>query len=233
MSTQKSKLASNEQHDWDPQSGPRPALRKRFRPSAETTDVAASGFSGICENASLADWLQLVQIGRRDAVMGVRTPDGGKGLLWCREGEIIDAWCDGLNGEEAVYRVLSWERGRISVAFATFEHARRIEIGTTALLLRAAFRKDSGLRPSRAPIASVEVREPREATDAPTPAPAGGDVNAVPPVDLPARELEPKPKTLLLAVLALVLLAVLGRAVALNHPSGEPPQRSAPSDGSE
>src|SRR5581483_7198220 len=73
-------------------------------------------FSGTCET-TLNDWIQLVQMGRRDAVVSVRTFDGKEGTLWCREGDIIDAHCDGAAGEVAVFRALGWRGGRVTVAF--------------------------------------------------------------------------------------------------------------------
>lgn len=138
------KLSSSD-HEEHPSSGQRPAANYRPVSSAEreTTD---GGFSGTCDNMSLADWIQLVQMGRRDAIVGIRRHDGKKALLWCREGDIIDAWCDGTLGEDAVYRALTWSGGRVSVTFASFEHPRRIEMATSALLLNAAYHKDSVVR---------------------------------------------------------------------------------------
>lgn len=227
MSTQMSKAASNEWHDEHPQSGQRPALRPQPQsqpppvPSTETAAPESSGFSGTCENTSLADWIQLVQMGRRDAVIGVRTHDGRKGLLWCRDGDVIDAWCDGVNGEDAVYRALAWEGGRISVAFATFEHPRKIEIGTAALLLRAAYRRDSGVRAIQAPSASQPSQE--NVAVAPPPAAAASEAGASEASAAPSaspRKRRPKRRTLVLGATALALLAVLGLGVALS-PSTE------------
>jgi Domain of unknown function (DUF4388) len=101
-----------------------------------------SGFTGTCSNTSLADWIQLVQMGRRDAVLRVRAHGGREGLLWCRAGDIIDAACDGLVGEEAVYRALSWAGGEVSVDFRGFDHPRRIQGVTASLLLESALRND-------------------------------------------------------------------------------------------
>lgn len=103
-----------------------------------------SGFTGTCSNTSLADWIQLVQMGRRDAVLRVRANGGREGLLWCHTGDIIDAACEGLVGKEAVYRALSWTGGEVSVDFRTFEHPRRIQGSTASLLLESAMRNDSG-----------------------------------------------------------------------------------------
>jgi hypothetical protein len=101
-----------------------------------------SGFAGTYET-TLIDWIQLIQMGRRDAVIRILTHDGKVGALWCRSGDIIDATCDGLIGEDAVYRALTWIGGRVSVDFADFSRRRAIMTPTTALLLGAAYREDS------------------------------------------------------------------------------------------
>jgi hypothetical protein len=162
MNTEKSKPSSSGD-DAHAASGQRPALRYRSEPNSAENSEEDAGFSGTCENTSLSDWIQLVQMNRRDAVIGIKRHDGKKALLWCRDGDIIDAWCDGVIGEDAVYRALTWEGGQVSVAFAPFEHERQIEIATPALLLRAAYRKDSGVR---------ELRPEAHAPSSPAPAPS-------------------------------------------------------------
>lgn len=109
------------------------------------TSPARVGFSGTCET-TLTDWIQLVQMARRDAVVSVRNHDGKTGTLWCRSGDIIDAACDGLSGEDAVFRALSWKGGRVSVEFQDFEHRRQIQTPTTGLLLSAAYQRDADLQ---------------------------------------------------------------------------------------
>jgi Domain of unknown function (DUF4388) len=125
------------------QSGDVPAVRYMEKLESEGADGQNTGFSATCQNTSLADWIQLIQMGRRDAIIVIRTPDHGDGLLWCRAGDIIDARWDPLTGEEAVYRILSFETGEVAVYFETFERSRAIHTSTTGLLLQAAYRRDS------------------------------------------------------------------------------------------
>ncbi|MGC4092737.1 MAG: DUF4388 domain-containing protein [Polyangiaceae bacterium] len=197
MSTQKSKLASNDS-DSQPGSGQRPAVRFRSEPSPETSEPE-DGFSGTWQNMSLPDLIQLVQMGRRDALVGIKRRDGRRALLWCREGDIIDAWCEGELGEQAVYRALGWEGGEVSVAFQAVERPRRIHMATSALLLHAAYQKDSVVR-------ELKPR-PREAsnprlTDVPPPAEPLLDAA---PESPPLRERR-LPTRVELAALAAVLL---------------------------
>jgi hypothetical protein len=126
-------------------SGERSAVRCANDLQPEAPHGEQGGFSGTCRNASLADWVQLIQMGRRDAVIVVRTPGYGEGLLWCKGGDIIDARWDDLVGEEAVYRILSFETGAVTVDFTAFERPRAIRGSTAGLLLEAAFRRDTGV----------------------------------------------------------------------------------------
>src|SRR5215213_1081359 len=134
MSTRETKPSSNDE-DYHPASGRRRALPSHEDPFPEEKREF-TGFSGTCESMSLSDWIQLVQMNRRDAVIGIERSDGKRALLWCRDGDVIDASCDGTTGEDAVYRALTWEGGEISVAFVPFERERRISLTTPALLLR-------------------------------------------------------------------------------------------------
>jgi hypothetical protein len=137
--------------------------------SAEPNSVR-SGFTGTCSNTSLADWIQLVQMGRRDAVLRVRANGGREGLLWCQTGDIIDAACEGLVGKEAVYRALSWTGGEVSVDFRTFEHPRRIQGSTAGLLLESALRNDLGTV-ELSPASDAPMAVPGEGADSSRPVP--------------------------------------------------------------
>lgn len=165
MSTQKLKSIFKEL-DATGASGTRRAVG--YLPPHVPAESERPGFSGSCENTSLADWIQLVQMGRRDAVVSIVSHAGGEGRLWYRGGDIIDATCDGISGEDAVYRVLAWEGGKVSVDFASFERPRQIQVATAALLLQAAYRKDSGIRELARPPDDA-AGDPSSSATAPAP----------------------------------------------------------------
>jgi Domain of unknown function (DUF4388) len=150
-------------------SGQSPGLDYHPDQTPDGIRSAAAGFAGTCQT-TLTDWIQLVQMGRRDAVVSVRTHDGKEGTLWCRDGDIIDAVCDGLVGEEAVYQALSWQGGRVSVEFQGFKHRRQILTPTAGLLLTAAYRTDSAVlgtgQPQVAQLQDVSGPFPPDVADA-------------------------------------------------------------------
>ena len=121
-----------------------PALPTRASADPKSRPEPA-GFAGTyC--ATLLDWIQMVQLGRRDAVLTVRSPDGREASVWFQSGDIIDAVCDGLSGKEAVYRVIAWRTGEVSLSFHSANRPRKIEASTSGLLLEALARKDEAER---------------------------------------------------------------------------------------
>lgn len=115
--------------DADPRGTKNPALR-------------ATGFSGLSQGVPLSHWLELVQIGRRDAVISLRTKNGDESHIWCRQGEIVDAQTGSLLGEDAVYCILELEDGDVSIEFTPCERPKTIATPTFALMLEASRRKD-------------------------------------------------------------------------------------------
>jgi uncharacterized protein DUF4388 len=115
--------------DADPRGTRNPALR-------------ATGFSGLSQGVPLSHWLELVQIGRRDAVISLRTKNGDESHIWCRQGEIVDAQTGSLLGEDAVYCILELEDGDVSIEFMPCERPKTIATPTFALMLEASRRKD-------------------------------------------------------------------------------------------
>ncbi len=114
------------------------ALSARGLPVEET---AGSEYSGSLERLALAELLQTIAYGRKDAQIRIEH-DGEQGQLWCEQGEIVDARSGRLAGAPAVYRLLSLREGRLYADFSRAERARTIHASTPALLLEAARRHD-------------------------------------------------------------------------------------------
>lgn len=72
--------------------------------------MSSSGFSGTVSNTSLHDVIQLICIGRGTCRMRVRS-GADTGVIQFKEGEIVHAESEDMEGEEAFYRILSWEVG--------------------------------------------------------------------------------------------------------------------------
>lgn len=107
----------------------------------DVNDLAGAEFSGDVTELAVAELLQTIQYGRKDAEIRIEH-DGVLSRIWCTDGEVVDATTGQLVGAAAVYRLLSLERGRVYADFAPVEHARTIKVSTPALLMESARRFD-------------------------------------------------------------------------------------------
>jgi formylglycine-generating enzyme required for sulfatase activity len=97
----------------------------------------SSEFSGSVEGMALAELIQTLHYGRKDAMIRVEH-DGQQSFLWCTDGEIIDARSGGLSGNAAVHRLLALRHGRFQADFAPVVREPQIDTSTQALLLESA-----------------------------------------------------------------------------------------------
>jgi formylglycine-generating enzyme required for sulfatase activity len=109
----------------------------------DVSELSRAELSGSLTELAVADLLQTIQMGGKDVHISI-THAGGVSELWCREGEVVDARSGSLHGEAAFYRVMAIDDGRIVADFVPTTRARRIELSTPLLLLKAASSK--GLR---------------------------------------------------------------------------------------
>lgn len=75
--------------------------------------VLGRNFIGTLTNTSLHDVIQLLCVARGTCRMRVKSWSGA-GFIAFRDGEIIHAECDVLEGEEAFYALLTLEQGVFS-----------------------------------------------------------------------------------------------------------------------
>jgi uncharacterized protein DUF4388/sulfatase-modifying factor enzyme 1 len=107
----------------------------------EVDQLPASEFSGSLDNMGVAELIQTIQYGRKDAQIRIDHA-GQQSQLWCIDGDVVDAISAKLSGSPAVYRILSLEHGRVHADFAPVQRARTIHASTQALMLEAAKRSD-------------------------------------------------------------------------------------------
>jgi CheY-like chemotaxis protein len=68
-------------------------------------------FSGNIDKIDILDYLQLMILIGRQVVLEVSCRDGGHGFIFIDKGQVRHAKCDDLEGEQALYRCLSFEGG--------------------------------------------------------------------------------------------------------------------------
>jgi len=85
-------------------------LRKLIR---DEIDRKSEGFMGTLENIQLVDLIQMCCMSSVDMTLLV-TQGGTQGHIFIEGGEIVHASCENIEGDEAFYRILSWENGRFN-----------------------------------------------------------------------------------------------------------------------
>lgn len=109
--------------------------------SAQGLEVDDFVLSGNLESMAVAELLQTIQYGRKDAHIRIEH-DGEHSHIWCMDGDVVDARTGALSGAPAVYRLLSLRRGRLQADFSKVVRPRTIEASTQALMLESAKRCD-------------------------------------------------------------------------------------------
>ncbi len=116
-------------------------LQKRAKESL--ADADAEAFEGDLSDITMIDLLQSIESeGRSGSVSILRGTR--QAVVYFRDGNLLDAICGKLQGEDAVYRVMTWPDGRFVVRY--YEHLRRvdhIEKSTDALLLEGIHRLEA------------------------------------------------------------------------------------------
>lgn len=119
------------------------------------------GFDGQLRYASLADLIQL-QCGNRAHIAVSVHSLGRDGHLFFDEGQIVHARAEGLEGEDAVFEMLSWTTGSFRESPEEWPREPSVHGTWQQLLLTAAQRKDeeSAGIPAASTARFVAVKRP-------------------------------------------------------------------------
>jgi len=99
-------------------------------------------YSGMVEGIDILDYIQWILLDRRSTVLEIGLPNGTSCSVYLKEGEIIHAVNDELEGEEALYTSVMFPSGRFGHETWTEPDRKTIKKPGTQLLLEAARRRD-------------------------------------------------------------------------------------------
>lgn len=102
--------------------------------------------SGSLAELSVADLVQAVRLSGKACVVALDAGGARRGLLFARNGAIVDAHNGPLVGAEAVYRMFHWNEGRFLVDFRPVPRRGRIEMSAEALRLEGLRRQEEWTR---------------------------------------------------------------------------------------
>jgi len=98
---------------------------------------------GTLHSISSGMFLQLVEMEEKTCTIRLVSKASGKeGILFFRQGELLDARTGDLRGEDAAYEVFSWEQVSLSIQNSCQQKEKKIHRDLKAILLEAMRRKD-------------------------------------------------------------------------------------------
>jgi CheY-like chemotaxis protein/TolA-binding protein len=119
-------------------------LQKKTRESIERKD-AKTRFAGSLNDMGVVDLIQTIEIGRKTGLAHFEsdTKPPRRGVVYFRNGKVIDAELGAIKGEKAIYRLLLWNSGSFEIDFkSTLKHADAISLSIQALLMEGMRRVD-------------------------------------------------------------------------------------------
>ena len=128
----------------------------------EVDERPATEFTGNLAEMGLAELIQTIQYGKKDAQIRIEHA-GEQSQLWCFDGDVVDAGVCTAHGQRGRVPHPDARAGRLHADFSPVQRARTIHASTQALLLEAAKRADECQRdPLSARRYAQRVRAERE-----------------------------------------------------------------------
>ncbi len=116
-------------------------LQRKQRERLERKDTARTKFTGQLADMAVVDLIQTIEISRKSGTIHFET-EFGEGMVWFRDGGVIDAELGRLQGESAIYRLLSLTEGSFEVEFKPMSRSATINETTQGLLMEGMRRVD-------------------------------------------------------------------------------------------
>ncbi len=114
----------------------------RLQRNEENVAVENSQFSGRLEDLAVMDLVEIFGAEKKTGVLTVHNENGHSGQVICYQGQVISANMQSLRSEEAIYKMMHWNRGRFSMSFTDVPFYDEFTISNMGLLLQGAKRMD-------------------------------------------------------------------------------------------
>jgi CheY-like chemotaxis protein len=121
-------------------------LQKRQRLRFEERKDGHTRFAGRVADMPVVDVIQTIEISRKSGVIQFTGDRGRSATIYFRDGRVIDAEAGALQGEDAIYRLLTWIEGEFEVVFRTVRRREVIATSSQGLLMEGMRRLDEWSR---------------------------------------------------------------------------------------
>lgn len=118
---------------------------KEMRKIVEETLHSEEGFQGTVDGVDLMDIVQFNGLARATAALKVTTAKN-EGMIFFKDGEVVHAMCDSESGENAFFRILSFQGGSLQNIRGVEPPVMSIKKSLESLLLEVANRTDESPR---------------------------------------------------------------------------------------
>jgi len=103
-------------------------------------------FAGRVADMPVVDVIQTIEVSRKSGVIQFVADRHRTAAIYFRDGKVIDAEAGTLQGEDAVYRLLTWSEGEFEVVFRTVRRREVIQTSSQGLLMEGMRRLDEWSR---------------------------------------------------------------------------------------
>jgi len=117
-------------------------LQKRDRANFEQKKDTNTRFAGRLSDMGVVDLIQTIEVSRKTGLIHFRADEKRQATLFFKDGRVIDAEAGHLQGEDAVYRLLTWNDGDFEALFRPVRRKPVIEMSAQALLMEGMRRLD-------------------------------------------------------------------------------------------
>ena len=114
--------------------------------ATETPGPRTNRFVSDISDVPLVDLLRAIAAHQKSGVAVISADGGGRGEIFFRQGNVVDAEVGRLSGREAIYRLFCWSVGRLEVEWKSIRRKDTIEMRPQDLLMEALRRVDEWRR---------------------------------------------------------------------------------------
>ncbi len=113
---------------------------RRTHKKAPEFKQAPERMTGRLEDLNVNDLIELFSIERKSGTVTIANENGHSGYMLFKDGMLYNAATAQLQGEEAVYKMMNWGKGRFSFVFCNIEPGKKITLSNLGILLQGAKR---------------------------------------------------------------------------------------------
>ena len=112
----------------------------RLEKRNEEEALARKKFVGRLEDLSVADLIETFGVERKTGVLTLNNENGFNGQIFIKNGAVVNANSNGLVAEDAIYKMINWNKGRFSMLFKNVNVPDDISISNLGLLIQGVKR---------------------------------------------------------------------------------------------